>query len=266
MKRIALVITALFIIVSAVWSAEPADPSVSLTVFAAASLTESFGEMAAAFEATHPEVKVELNLSSSNQLALQINEGAPADVYASANLKNMDKVVAAGLIDAGQVAVFANNLLVAVVPAANPGEIETLRDLARPGLKIVLAGKEVPVGAYSFQAIDLLGGDPEYGAGYKDALLKNVVSHEDTVKHVLTKVLLGEADAGIVYRSDVTPSASERVRMIEIPERFNVLASYPIAVLNRASGNETATGFVQFVLSPSGREILAKWGLIPPIE
>lgn len=266
MKRITVVITALLIVASAAWSAEPTDPSSRLTVFAAASLTESFGEIAAAFKSAHPDVRVELNLSSSNQLALQINEGAPADVYASANLKNMDKVVAAGLISADRVFVFANNRLVVVLPAANPGEIETLRDLARPGLRIVLAGKEVPVGAYSLQAIDLLGGDSEYGVDYKDALMKNVVSHEDTVKHVLTKVLLGEADAGIVYRSDVTPSASERVRMIEVPEQFNVLASYPIAVLDRAAGNETAAGFVRFVLSPAGREILAKWGLIPPAE
>lgn len=266
MKRLVIVITALILTVSAGWSAEPDLPPGSLTVFAAASLTESFGEIVAAFESVHPEVRVELNLSSSNHLALQINEGASADVYASANLKNMDKVVAAGLISADRIFVFANNRLVVVVPVANPAGIVSLRDLARPGLRIVLAGKEVPVGAYSLQVIDLLGGDPKYGAGYKDALMRNVVSHEDTVKHVLTKVLLGEADAGIVYRSDVTPSASGRVRMIEIPEQFNILASYPIAVLDRAAGNETAAGFVRFVLSPAGRKILAEWGLIPPVE
>jgi molybdate transport system substrate-binding protein len=235
----------------------------SLTVFAAASLTDAFKEIGQAFEAAHPGTQVTFNFAGSQQLALQIEQGAEADVFASADQPNMEKVIVAGLIAPGTPVVFAHNRLVVIVPGENPGRVESLKDLTRPGLKIVVAGEKVPVGAYTRQVLDKLSADPAYGPGFKETVLRNVVSNEENVKQVVAKVQLGEADAGIVYQSDVTPSLASKLRRIDIPDPFNVIATYPIAIPKAAPHADLGHQFVQFVLGPEGQRILAKWGLIP---
>jgi molybdate transport system substrate-binding protein len=241
-------------------------PTTDLTVFAAASLTEAFQEIEQAFEAAYPGTEVTLNFAGSQQLALQIEQGAQADVFASANQHYMDHLVTAGLVAADAPATFARNQMVVILPAENPGQIETLQDLTRPGLKLILAGEQVPVGAYARQVLDELSSDPAYGPGYKETVLANVISNEENVRQVVAKVQLGEADAGIVYCSNVTPALADKLREIDIPDRFNVTATYPIAVLKNTPNDELAGQFVQFVLGPEGQHILERWGFIQAVE
>jgi len=234
-----------------------------LTVFAAASLTDAFRDIGQAFEALYPGVQVTFSFAGSQRLALQIEQGARADLFASADQRNMDKLVAAGLIHSDAPVTFARNQMVVILPAENPGRVETLRDLTRPGLKLLLAGEQVPVGAYARQVLDNLSRDAAFGSGFKDAVLRNLISNEENVKQVVAKIQLGEADAGIVYRSDVTPGLTGRLRTIGIPDHFNVEAAYPVAILETAAEVDLARQFVQFVLAPDAQRILQRWGLIP---
>lgn len=234
-----------------------------LTVFAAASLTESFGEIAKEFEAAHPGVKVVYNFAGSQALSTQLQEGARADVFASANNTEMEKVRNAGLADNTD-EIFVNNRLAVIVPSDNPGGIETLADLAKPGLKLVFAEPTVPVGGYTVAMLEKMSADPEYGATFGPAVQANVVSQENNVKAVVSKVALGEADAGVVYVSDVTPDVSDEITSIAVPDRFNQIARYPIVVLKEAQQPELAQEFFEYVLAKDGGQaILASWNFIP---
>jgi molybdate transport system substrate-binding protein len=174
----------------------------------------------------------------------------------------MQEAVDHGLVT-GEPVVFARNRLVVLVPASNPGRIERLEDLARPGLKLVLAGESVPAGKYSREMLGKLAAAPDFPAGYAARTLSNLVSEEENVKGVVAKVQLGEADAGIAYRSDVTPAVAARVRVLEIPDERNVLAEYPIAVATGAADAAGAREFVALGLSAEGQQILARHGLLP---
>ena len=249
----------------------PAGPStssvVTLNVSAAASLTEAFAEIGAQFEETHSGVKVVFNFAGSQQLAQQILEGAPEDVFASANQKQMDAVISSGLISADTVEPFAHNRLVIIYPKDNPAKITALQDLAKTGLRLVLAAKEVPVGQYSLDFLDLASQDPSLGPDYQQAVLKNVVSYEENVKAVLAKVELGEADGGIVYTSDlgnvIAAQGDAQVGKLEIPDALNVIATYPIAPILGSEHEALSKEFIQFVLSSEGQAILGKYGFLP---
>lgn len=240
----------------------PSQP-VDLTVFAAASLTGPFGEIGKRFEDSHPGVTVVFNFAGSQQLAQQIAEGAPADMFASASKNYLDGVIQAGEIVTGTQKIFARNRLVAIYPKDNPAGLKELKDLGKPGLKLVLAAKEVPVGQYALDFLGQASTDPAFGATFKDDVLKNVVSYEDNVKAVLAKVALGEADAGIVYTSDISGADADKVGRLEILDALNVVASYPIAPLKASKNPELAQGFIDLVLSPDGQAILAKYNFIP---
>jgi molybdate transport system substrate-binding protein len=243
-------------------SSAPAGP-VDFNVFAAASLTAAFSEIGEKFEAAHPGVTVVFNFAGSQQLAQQVNEGAPADVFASANDHQMNVVIEAGGVVSGTQQTFVKNRLVAIFPEDNPPDLTELKDLAKPNLKLVLAAREVPVGQYSLDFLDKAAADPRFGTTYKEAVLKNVVSYEDNVKTVLTKVALGEADAGIVYTSDVTGEDADKVGQLEIPDELNVTVSYPIAAVKESENRELAQAFIDLVLASEGQDILAKYGFIP---
>lgn len=245
-----------------VMSHASAQGSRTLTVFAAASLTDAFTQIAADFEAQNPNVEVVLSFGGSSQLATQILEGAPADIFASANLRQMQTLVDEGLtVDAPQV--FARNRLVLIVPADNPANIRYLRELANDGVKLVLAAPAVPVRDYTDAMLDEMAASRLYGAAYRDAVLANLVSEEDNVRQVAAKVALGEADAGIVYLSDVTPDIQDDVQLILIPDRLNTLAEYPIAVLTSAADAALAAAFVEYVLSDAGQAVLGSWNFVP---
>lgn len=239
-----------------------AEEKKEITVFAAASLTESFNELGKAFEANHAGVTVRLSYAASNQLRTQMEHGAKADVFASANTKEMDTAVKAALIDADAVKIFARNRLVVIVPKDNPGKVSTLSDLAKPGLKFIMADPAVPVGKYTLDMLDKVAGDDKYGAKFKEAVLKNVVSREDSVKAVVAKVRLGVADAGVAYVSDVTPAAAKEISAVEVPDTFNQLATYPIAALTKSAQSQLAKDFVTFIVSEDGQKVLLKYGFL----
>jgi molybdate transport system substrate-binding protein len=164
-------------------------------------------------------------------------------------------------VDAGRP--FARNRLVVIVPAENPAGLETLQDLSRPGVKVVLAAPEVPAGSYAQEFLNQASGAPGFPAGYGAAVLANVVSYEENVRSVLSKVVLGEADAGIVYSSDAGPEVASRVSRLAIPDALNVVASYPIAAVAGSGNAQLAEDFVGLVLSPQGQAILARHGFEP---
>lgn len=231
----------------------------TLIVFAAASLTDAFTEIGENFQTANPGVTVSFNFAGSQALRTQIEEGAPADIFASASSKEMDAAIEGKFIADGVRQVFLTNKLIVILPADNPTGLEKLEDLTKPGIKIVLAAEEVPVGNYARQALDLMNGS--FGADFKDKFLANVVSNEDNVKQVVSKVQLGEADAGIVYTSDAV--AAPELKSIEIPAELNVIAKYPIAPLVESENAALAQAFIDYALSEEGQAILAKWGFGP---
>ncbi len=237
------------------------DSAGTITVFAASSLADAFTAIKRSFERENPGTTVRINFASSSALATQIEEGAPADVYASADLAQMRRLTAQGLIK-GQPIAFAGNLPVIVIPTANRAKIATAADLAKPGVRLVLAAPDVPVGAYALQIIDLLAANPAYGDAFRSAALRNVVSREASARAVLAKVQLGEANAGIVYRTDARV-AGDDVRTIAIPESAIVAATYPIAVIGDTRSPAGASAFVAFVLSPPAQAILEQAGFSP---
>src|SRR5258706_8655210 len=228
----------------------------TLTVFAAASLTDAFTEIGKNFETTNPGITVTFNFAGSQALQTQIEQGAPADVFASASKSYMDLLVTDNYVTADVPQNFLTNKLVVILPANNPAELAKLENLDNTKLKLVIAAEAVPVGKYALQALDLM--DKQFGNGYKDKVLANVVSKEDNVKQVVAKVQLGEADAGIVYTSDAI--AAPDLKTIEIPAELNVIAKYPIAPLTKSANAELAKAFTEYVLSSEGQAVLQKWG------
>ncbi len=239
-----------------------AAESIELTVFAAASLTEAFTEIGQRFETEHPGARVVFNFGASNQLAQQLGEGAPADVFASANKAQMAAAVGSSRIVSGTEQTFVRNRLVVIYPKDNPAGLAELKDLAKPGLRLVLAAKEVPVGQYALDFLDKASADADFGAAFKDGAHANVVSYEENVRAVLSKVALGEADAGIVYTSDISGQSADAVGRIDIPNALNTIATYPIAAVGDSAHPELARAFVDFVLSAQGQAILARYGFI----
>lgn len=225
-----------------------APSTTPIRVFAAASLTASFQAIAAAYEQQHPGQKVELHFAGSPQLVLQLREGAAADVFASADQPNMQKVVDGG-VTAGAPVEFARNELAIVVRAGNPKGVRGLADLARAELKVVLCAPDVPAGEYARQAL------------IAQQLTVRSVSDEPSVKAVVGKVQLGEVDAGVVYATDTKVDGVEGV---PIPSAQNVVASYPIAVLARGANRAGGEAFVVFVRSDAGRALLGQHGFVLP--
>ena len=232
-----------------------------LTIFTAASLTDAFKDMAAEIEKANPGTKLTFNFAGSPTLRTQLAQGARADVFASADEPNMAGAEKDGTI-LGEPQIFARNQLVVVVPAKNPAGIYTLQDLTKPKLKLVLTNKDVPVGNYARQALEKLSQHATYGPDFAKRVLANLVSEETNVKQVASKVQLGEADAGIVYSTDVTPALRDAVRVIQIPPEFNVIAKYPIATVKGANNEAGAQAFIAYVLSPAGQTILAHHGFL----
>jgi molybdate transport system substrate-binding protein len=263
-----LIIT--FVLLSGCTSPTPAPestptpvPKTDLTVFAAASLTSAFSEIKPAFEAAQSGVNVICNFDGSQALRTQIEQGAYADVFASASVSHMNALKNQGLMNNSTVVTFTNNKLAVIVPKDNPAQITGLSDLAKPGLKIVIGTRDVPVGSYTLQILDKMANDTSYGADYKAAVMANVVSQETTVNYVVSKVALGEADAGFVYVSDVPAEYRDRVSTVAIPDSLNVIAVYPIGITADSKYPALAQAFIDFVMSPDGKAILEKNGFSP---
>jgi len=227
-----------------------AAPAREVVVFAAASLKEVFERLAEDFEAEHPGVHVALQLAGSQELRTQIENGAKADVFASADTRHMKALQEAKLV--GKAEVFANNEPVVIVPAANPARIGRFEDLAK-AKTLIVGTPEVPIGNYTTKI--LANAAKQLGDAFGKRVEANVVSRELNVRQILAKVSLGEGDAGFVYRTDAT-AAGQRVRMIEIPPAFNVVAEYTIAVVSSAPNPDLGHAWVSLVLSERGRVVL----------
>jgi molybdate transport system substrate-binding protein len=219
----------------ATMEAEFPEAGGNLTVFAAASLTDAFGQVETDLEAAHPGLTITYNFAGSQALVTQLQEGAKADVFASANNAQMKAAIDNGSIS-GEPEPFVRNRLAVVVPADNPAGIDSPADLGQDGLKLVLAQAEVPVGKYARESLCKMGQDSAtFGDDFVNSVAANIVSEEEDVRDVLAKVELGEADAGIVYVSDAN-AGKDQVKLIEIPSGVNVIATYPIADVT--GGNE----------------------------
>lgn len=229
----------------------------TITVFAASSLTEAFQEMGTAFEKKTGH-QVRFQFAGSQVLKTQLEQGAQADVFASANDLQFDPLVKRGLVTGKTT--FTRNQLAVVVPIQNPAKLRSLSDLAKPGLKLILASPNVPVGQYTRAVFDAFS---KSSKGFTARALKNLISEENNVRQVVLKIALGEADAGVVYTTDIVGDNKNKVKTLAIPGKYNVIARYPMGVLKSSKQPEVAQAFVAFVQSRAGQSILKKWGFLP---
>lgn len=262
-KRLVLLASMAVLVFSS--SAVSADEPEELVVFTAASLTGAFSEIAEMYE-DETGIKVVSNFDGSQALRTQIEHGAYADVFASANNKQMNALKDLGLMNNSSVSIFTRNKLSLIIPKDNPAEISNLRDIVKPGVKIVIGTKDVPVGDYALQIIDKLGNDSAYGPEYKEKVLANIISQETNVNYVVTKIALGEADVGFAYVSDVTLELSSRVSQIEITDEYNIIAEYPIGITAESRYAAEALDFINLVKSEEGRAVLERYGFSPVLD
>src|SRR5215211_90885 len=239
---------------------EGAQQGGTLTILAASSLTDAFAELGNIFEQQNPGTTVKTSLGASSELLAQIQQGAPADVFASAAQEEMNTAVKDGLV-AGKPEVFVKNREVIMVPKDNPANINSLEDMSKPDIKLVLAAKDVPAADY---AVEILGkANKEYGPDFEDNVLSNVVSREADVRASVNRVVVGDADATFGYASDYTPDIKDKVKVIKIPSDLNIIATYPIAALKDAEDPELARKWVDLVTSEEGQKVLEKWNFEP---
>jgi molybdate transport system substrate-binding protein len=232
-----------------------------LTVFAAASLSDAFEAIEQELEAATPNLSITYNFGGSQALLTQLQEGAQADVFASANTAQIEAAIEADLV-VDEPAPFVHNRLAIVTPADNPADIGAAADLGKEGILLVLAQSEVPAGRYARESVCLMAADTAtYGSEFVERVAANIVSEEEDVRDVLAKVALGEADAGIVYVSDAV-AAGDQVQVVDIPDEVNVIATYPVAVL--AQGDQAlGSAFIAYLLSDEGQALLERFGFQP---
>lgn len=239
-----------------------APQNVTLTVFAAASLSGAFNETIAQYETLHPNVNIVSQYAGTQVLVTQVQQGATPDVFASASTSYMNTLVKGGYMVNSTVANFTENKLALIVPTNNPANISSLSDLNKTGIKVVICAPTVPCGSYTLQVLNKTANNSAYGAAFKTGVLANVVSKETDVNSAVSKIALGEADVAFVYQSDVPASMQDKVKVITLPENVNVLAIYPIGVLAQSKNQDVAQDFENYVLSANGTAILDKYHFI----
>ncbi len=243
-------------------SAPASGATGDLTIYAASSLTAAFTEMKTVYQAANPGVTLTLSFGASSTLETQIEQAAPADVFASADTSNPQKLVDKGLA-AGSITKFAGNLLTVIVPSANPAGVQTPADLAKTGLKYVAAGDTVPITKYADMLLANLATQSGYPAGFVAAVTANIVSKEDNVAAVVSKIELGEGDAAIAYVTDAK-TAGAKVMTIDVPPAANVPATYGAVAVKASTNAAAAAAFITWLAGPDGQTILAKYGFLPP--
>ncbi|KLK89281.1 molybdenum ABC transporter substrate-binding protein [Methanoculleus sediminis] len=251
------------LLVAGCTTTEETPGETTLTVFTAASLTGAFTDIGKAYEAENENVRIDLVFDGSQALRTQIEQGANPDIFVSASTKHMKALQDGGFMDNGTVTPFLENNLALIVPADNPADINGLADLNRSGVKLVIGTKDVPFGDYTRQMLEKLAADPAYGEAYRETVMANVISEETAVSSVVPKLALGEADAAIVYKSDVSKDDLEKVTRIDIPAGYNVKATYPLGILAESPGKAEAESFIAFVRGPDGSAILTEYGFDP---
>ncbi len=233
--------------------------NVTLKVFAPSSMTDAAKELASAFEAANPGVKLAIEIGHSPTQRLQLTQGATGDVFMTASQKDMDDAIADKSVAAGAAKVFATNQLVVVMPPQNPAKIQKLEDLANTGVRLLVAVVDTPIGKVTLTSLDKM--DKQFGAGFKDKVTANIVSNEAGVKPIVSKLQLGEADAGIVFVTDAV--AAPALKTVSIPPELNVISQLNVAPLAAALHPEHAAAFTAFVASTDGQASLKKWGFMP---
>lgn len=233
-----------------------------LVVSAASSLKDALLEAGKEFERAHPGSRISFNFSGSSMLANQIEQGAPVDVFASADMAQIKRLSDKNLVEAP--AMLAKNKLIVIVSKSSKFKIDNLSDLSATGLRLIMAAKQIPVSAYTRQFLSKAGQSGAYASDYSQRVLANTVSEEPDVRMVAMKVALGEGDAGIVYASDVGSDIKDNIKTIGIPDQINVVAEYGLALIKNRPGQKTAKAFYDLLLSTKGTAILVKHGLLPP--
>jgi molybdate transport system substrate-binding protein len=239
-------------------SSQPAPAGGAVIVYAAASLQDAFEAIAAAYE-EESGVEIILSFDASSALRTQIGEGAPADLFASADISNPQQLVDDGLID-GEPRIFASNALAIVVPADGTGGVDSWQGMAGPGVRVIAAGKDVPITGYATELVDNLAAQPDAPEGFAEAYEANIVSREDNVRAVLAKIEAGEGDVGVLYETDA--ASTEDVTAVTFPEDANVLAEYAFVTL--ADAGESTDAFADWLVGPDGQAILQEFGFRPP--
>ena len=233
----------------------------TIVVSAAASLQDSFIEAGRIFEQDHPGTRIAFNFASSNQLANQIEQGAPVDVFASADMSLLKRLAGSNIITENSV--MARNKLTVIVSKSASMKIEGLADIAKKGVRLIIAGSQVPAGRYARQFLQKADQAGSYGTDYSLRVLGNIVSEEPDLRMVAMKVAFGEGDAGIVYVSDIAGDVGNKVRAIAIEDKLNVMAEYGIAIVKSSTHPDAAKAFCSLLLSPKGQAIFTKNRLLP---
>jgi molybdate transport system substrate-binding protein len=236
-------------------------PAANLTVYAAASLKAALAKLKTTYETAHPGTTLTISTDASSALEAKIEQGAPADIFLSADTSNPQKLVDKGLA-VGGVTRFAGNLLTVIVPQANPAKIQTPADLAKSGVKIIAAGDAVPITKYANLLVANLAKEPGYPPDFADRYKANIASKEDNVSAIVAKIELDEGDAGIVYVTDA--KTSTKVGTVTVPPTANVPATYGGVVVNSSPSPNAAQAFMTWLVGPDGQAILASFGFLPP--
>ena len=234
-----------------------------IIAFTAASLTGTSADLGKAFEAANPGTKVTFNLQGTQSLKKQIELGAYGDVFISAATRYTNELMEGGYLVNDTVKELTSNYIVIIVPSKNPGDISSPADLARPGLKIAMGTAEVPIGINTRMVIDKITNSSTVPTGWKEGVFENVVTYENAEPGVVTKVSLGEADAGFVYESSYRAAKAGSLELISIPEEYNALQIYTVGILSDSENKETAQEFINFLLSTKGQGILRDFGFTP---
>jgi len=242
-------------------SAAPSAGSAALTIYGAASLKGVLDKVKTAYETANPGTTLTISTDSSATLETQIEQGAPADVFLSADTTNPKKLVDKGLA-AGAAVTFAGNKLTIIVPTANPAGIKTPADLAKTGVKVIAAGDAVPITKYASQLVANLAKEAGYPADFAAKYSANIASKEDNVRAIVAKIELGEGDAGIVYVTDA--KASTKVTAVDVPDTANVPATYSGVVVKASKNAAAAQAFLTWIAGPDGQAILSSFGFLPP--
>jgi molybdate transport system substrate-binding protein len=242
-------------------SAAPSTPSVELTIYAAASLKAALDKAKTQYEAANPGTTLVISTDASSALETKIEQGAPADLFVSADTTNPQKLVDKGLA-VGQAVTFAKNKLTVIVPKDNPAKIQTPKDLANTGVKVIAAGDAVPITKYANMLVANLAKQPGYPANYVDAYTANIASKEENVSAVVAKIATGQGDAGIVYVTDANGTAD--VTPVDVPPDANVIATYAGVVVKPSPNPDAAGAFLTWFAGPDGQAILGSFGFFPP--
>lgn len=259
---VALVLVIIAILIAGIsLNSQHSTGKTEVTVFAAASLKAAFSELGANYEANHTNIKLNFNFDGSTNLKTQLLNGATADVFASADYKNLNAVAGSHLIVNSTIQTFAKNRLVIIVPSSNTAGVTSVSDITKSGVKIVIGDTNVPIGNYTRTFLKSITNSSTEFVDFQTKVLSNVVSQESSVSNIVTKVSLGEADLGIVYTTDAA-SAGSKVTQIPIADAYNVIAVYPIGELAATKHSTEANGFISYVMSPDGQALMAKYGFI----